>query len=164
MSGESDVERALCIVTDWWQELRMLKQSGAKLEPGLSREELAVATDIVGATFPPDLADFLRTALPVGELFPNWREPAAQAIADALAWPFRGIAFDIEQNSFWWPAWGARPPSLEDALEIARRNIASHRLPTTFLGISLAIATTADTLHHLAFEHTPVHVATPPSA
>jgi len=51
MSGESDVERALCIVTDWWQELRMLKQSGAKLEPGLSREELAAATDIVGATF-----------------------------------------------------------------------------------------------------------------
>ena len=51
MSGESDVERALCIVTDWWQELRMLKQSGAKLEPGLSRKELAVATDIVGATF-----------------------------------------------------------------------------------------------------------------
>jgi len=113
------------IVTGWSRELRLLRQSGAHIEPGLSRIELASAEEVVGAQFPPDLADFLRTALPVGERFPNWREPASTAIADVLAGPFSGIAFDIEQNSFWWPAWETRPPVLEDALEIARRHIAS---------------------------------------
>jgi hypothetical protein len=41
-----------------------------------------------------------------------------------MAWPFTGIAFDIENKKFWSEAWGQRPANLSDALEIAKAVVA----------------------------------------
>ena len=112
-------------MTDWSPELALLREAGAALEPGLSSAELSAAERVVGAAFPPDLAEFLQIALPVGAQYPNWRAPDTPEIAQALAWPFDGVAFDIEHDVFWWPAWGERPSQLADALAVAKRHIAA---------------------------------------
>src|SRR6516162_4604018 len=33
------------------------------------------------------------------------------------------MAFDIEHNTFWWPAWGPRPANLDEAIVIARNHV-----------------------------------------
>jgi hypothetical protein len=120
-------------VSDWSSELAMLQAAGVVLKPGLSSAELSAAERVVGAPFPPDLADFLQVALPAGEQYPNWRALETPEIAQALAWPFDGIAFDIEHNAFWWPAWGERPTQLIHALAVAQRHVvAAPRLIPVF--------------------------------
>ena len=111
-------------MADWSHELDVLRAAGAKLEPGLTDAELSAAEKRCGVRFPSDLRELLSAALPTGERFPNWRRTAAPELAQALAWPFDGIAFDIEHNAFWWPAWGPRPEALADAIDLARRHVA----------------------------------------
>ena len=109
---------------DWSGELELLRAAGVKLERGLNEAELSVAEERSGARFPPDLRELLRAAVPTGEQFPNWRDTAAPELGQALAWPFDGIAFDIEHNAFWWPTWGPRPHALSDAIDLARHRVA----------------------------------------
>ena len=85
---------------DWSSELRLLEGRGITLAPGLSPLEFQRIEAIHRFRFPPDLRSLLSCALPVGPSFPDWREPKSLAILDRLAWPFDGIAFDIEHNTF----------------------------------------------------------------
>jgi hypothetical protein len=78
---------------------------------------------VIQAPFPPDLRAFLSEGLPLGRGFPDWRDPDSDAIRDQFAWPFEGIAFDIERNAFWLDAWGERPSRLEEAKQIARMHV-----------------------------------------
>lgn len=41
-----------------------------------------------------------------------------------MDWPFEGMCFDIEHNSFWLPSWGPKPLALADAYDVARAAIA----------------------------------------
>lgn len=41
-----------------------------------------------------------------------------------MQWPFEGMCFDIEHNSFWLDEWGEKPAALQQAFEIARQNVA----------------------------------------
>jgi hypothetical protein len=95
-----------------------------RLDRGLYAEELAAAEECYGFRFPPDLQALLSAALPLGD-FPNWRALGSPEIADRLRWPLHGIQFDIEHRAFWWPAWGARPTQLDEALATAEREIAA---------------------------------------
>ena len=81
--------------TDWRAEQRLLTSAGIAFGPGLSETELENAELQVGATFPPDLREFLSVGLPIGERFPNWRDPNSPALREQLDWPFEGMAFDI---------------------------------------------------------------------
>ncbi|HKG90535.1 MAG TPA: hypothetical protein VKA84_01515 [Gemmatimonadaceae bacterium] len=110
--------------SEWSRELALLRRAGVALEPGLSEAELRAAERRVGVPFPPDLRALLATAMPAGGRFPNWRAPDAPKIAEQLAWPLEGMRFDIEHNTFWWPAWGPRPAALADAFEVARARVA----------------------------------------
>ena len=93
---------------------------GVTIEPGLSETELAELEEDYGICFPPDLAAFLRHALPVGDGFPDWRgrtSPEKYAIPQkSLSWPLEGILFDVEWNDYWLPSWGTRPAGLKEAL------------------------------------------------
>lgn len=104
----------------WTHELHLLEARGVKLAPGLSEAELCRVESVRRFRFPPDLRAFLARALPTGADFPDWRAPDSPTLDRQMGWPFRGIAFDIEHDSFWWPAWGSRPSELEDALATAR--------------------------------------------
>jgi hypothetical protein len=111
---------------DWSRELALLQNSGVALGAGLTDEEFARAEAVHRFRFPPDLRSLLACALPLNTAernapqFPDWRNPASPAILDQLTWPFEGIAFDIENNSFWWGAWGPRPAALSDAVAVAK--------------------------------------------
>lgn len=94
---------------------------GMHFEKGLTDSEALSAEHQFGFEFPPDLRLLLQSFLPVGEDFPNWRSGPEKELQDWLDWPFRGMCFDIENNAFWLPEWGARPENLEEAFEVARK-------------------------------------------
>ena len=96
-----------------------------EFDSGLTESEIRTVESRFGFHFPPDLCAFLQTALPRGPLFPDWRIPESPALAGRLAWPFDGIAFDIENNAFWLDSWGPRPHALSDALAVAKAAVES---------------------------------------
>ena len=104
---------------EWSSELELLRQR-VTLRPGLTPKELERAEEIHRFRFPPDLRSLLSHALPRGPDFPDWRKPKSAALIRQMTWPFRGMAFDIERNAFWWPPWGPRPAALADALALAK--------------------------------------------
>lgn len=99
---------------------------GARIDPGLTDSEFSIIESRFGFRFPDDLREFLAFGLPVGERSPDWRNAAAdgdaqaqQRIQQSLDWPLNGMLFDIEQNSFWDPQWGAQPRDIASARRIA---------------------------------------------
>lgn len=85
---------------------------------GLTEAEISEAETMHGLRFPPDLRTLLQSRLPCGPQWPDWRHP--ETVADRLAWPWEGAAFDIEENAFWLDEFGPRPLQLEEALRVAR--------------------------------------------
>jgi hypothetical protein len=88
-------------------------------DAGLSDHEVADVESRFGFRFPPDLREFLQTALPRGSQFPDWRSGDEATLRDWLDLPRQGVLFDVENNGFWLNEWGQRPESLPDALQIA---------------------------------------------
>ncbi len=110
---------------NWKDEHDWLREAGFEIVHGLSEVELQRVERSIGSELPPDLRQFLAEGVPKGPTFPDWREPESAAIREQLDWPFEGIAFDIEQSSFWWDDWGPRPTDVHDAIALARRQIAA---------------------------------------
>lgn len=106
-----------------------LKEKGVEFESGLTADELKGIEQRYEFSFPPDLSDFLSVALPVSEDFPNWRKGTSKEtkgdcpIDYSMDWPYRGMCFDIENNSFWMRDWGPKPDDLQEAFEIARKMV-----------------------------------------
>ncbi len=109
----------------WSEEASLLEAKGIRLAPGLTSEEFSAVEDLYDFEFPDDLRSMLREFMPVGNGFPDWRDPTGEFIVDGFGWPFRGIAFDIEQDSFWWSDWGPKPSDEAAALAIAREAVAA---------------------------------------
>lgn len=109
----------------WRAEFEILADAGVPVGPGLTATELERVESVVEAALPRDLRGFLSEGLPLGSRFPNWRDPDSAAIRSQLAWPFDGMAFDIEHNVFWLDTWGPRPSQLKEALKIARMHVAA---------------------------------------
>jgi hypothetical protein len=105
---------------DWSGEMLLLQHRGVTLAAGLTAEELRRVEEIHRFHFPPDLRSILSCVLPIGLRFPNWRTLESSELLNQLAWPFEGIAFDIENNVFWWKPWGARPEALSEAIAVAK--------------------------------------------
>lgn len=110
---------------NWTVELNWLEKCGVTLKAGLSDAELAAAESRVGCDFPPDLRSFLQTALPVGDVWPDWRNLQSPMLEDKLAWPCDGFAFDINNGVFWHHTWEQRPGNTEDAIKTAARELAN---------------------------------------
>jgi hypothetical protein len=87
--------------------------------PGLTDLEVEATEDRFGFRFPPDLREFLQTALPCGPRFPNWRSGDVKELREWLNLPKEGILFDIEQNKFWLQEWGPCPDTMAAALDFA---------------------------------------------
>ncbi len=88
-------------------------------DAGLTDSEVADAEGRFGFRFPPDLREFLQTALPRGLQFPDWRAGDEAALRDWFDLPRRGVLFDVEHNGFWLDDWGPRPGPLPEALRVA---------------------------------------------
>lgn len=84
----------------------------------LNESELSAIENEFGFIFPPDLRFFLQTPVPKGGSFVNWH--SMSSIRKAMEWPWEGIAFDIENNVFWYDSWGEKPDNLHEQLEVAK--------------------------------------------
>ena len=100
-----------------------LRKAGVVFESGLTHEEIRLVEASFGFRFPPDLKSYLMFALPSGKGWPNWRDIADPEIHWMLNWPYEGMCFDIQNNVFWPAGWGAKPESLTEAFEVAKRKI-----------------------------------------
>ena len=100
-----------------------LSSAGVSFDAGLTPDEFAAIEHEYGFRFPPDLREFLGYALPVSENWFDWRRDSRAEIMRGLEWPYEGICFDIEHNSFWLELWGPKPTALADAFSIARAAI-----------------------------------------
>lgn len=109
----------------WTQLVDILKDRGIPFDSGLSDSEADCIESEFGFRFPPDLRDFLRAGLPVGQGFPDWRRESREALREQLAIPVEGILFDVEHNGFWLDEWGPRPASLADAEAVVRQIVAA---------------------------------------
>jgi hypothetical protein len=105
----------------------------AVLEPGLSAAELAAAEAAYGVTFPPLWRAVLARVHPVDPpgsrpgrppSWPDWRQRDPDGLRHLVDGPVDGLLFDVDQNWFWWRAWGPRPASHAERLAVARDRLA----------------------------------------
>ncbi|KAL1196530.1 hypothetical protein V5N11_023220 [Cardamine amara subsp. amara] len=98
-----------------------LRNSGIKIQPGLSDAEFARVEAEFGFTFPPDLRVILSIGLSVGAGFPDWRSLKARLHLRAMIdLPIAAVSFQIAKNTLWCKSWGLKPPDPEKALRVAR--------------------------------------------
>lgn len=102
---------------------KKLKEAGVVFESGLTHEQIQLVEASFGFQFPPDLKSFLMFALPSGKGWPHWSDVEDPEIQRTLNWPYEGICFDIQNNAFWPASWGAKPGSLAEAFEVAKRKV-----------------------------------------
>lgn len=109
--------------SDWADIIARLDAANVLFRDGLTDEEIAEVEKKYDFRFPPDLRDFLQTALPTGFSFPDWRSGDEVRISNMLDWPLHGIIFDVEHNNFWLSEWGVRPARIEDARTIVEEYV-----------------------------------------
>ncbi|MGC3993229.1 MAG: hypothetical protein QM779_03720 [Propionicimonas sp.] len=103
----------------------VLRDAGARCEPGLSDAELARVQARWGLAFCADHAEFLQRALPVGDGWIDWRNDAEATVRERLAMPVAGLLFDVTHNGFWPGSWGTRPDDAAEAEEQAAVRLAA---------------------------------------
>jgi hypothetical protein len=96
---------------------QLLRALPFTIAPGLTAAEIRG----LGLAFNPDHQTLLACGMPVGDGWPDWRSPATVA----LSAPVDGVLFDVAENAFWLPSWGIRPSSVDRAVAVARRYLAS---------------------------------------
>lgn len=105
------------------QSVQRLGASGARLEPGLSDEEVSQIQSRLAFTFGPEHREFIQTVVPVGEWWPDWRNDAEENLRERLDWPVEGVLFDVHNNGFWPASWGDCPDGKDDREREARANL-----------------------------------------
>ncbi|KAL0721632.1 hypothetical protein Bca4012_036231 [Brassica carinata] len=101
--------------------ITLVKNSGVKIQPGLSDSEFARVEDEFGFVFPPDLRVILSSGLSVDAGFPDWRSPGARLhLRTVLDLPTAAVSLQVAKNSLWCKSWGPKPPDPEKALRVAR--------------------------------------------
>jgi hypothetical protein len=106
------------------QSIERLYASGVRLDRGLSDEEVSRVQDRLGFAFSREHREFIQSALPVGESWPNWWHDSDVDLRGRLDWPVEGVIFDVHQNGFWPDSWGDRPDEVDDREREARAHLA----------------------------------------
>ncbi len=106
--------------------IAQLKSAGVVFAEGLSDAEIQQLEERFEVAFPPDLKAFYQTALPISSGFVQWRaalnsEAAARTVQRRFDWPWEGLVFDLQHNTFWHPDWGPEPATLDEKKATARQ-------------------------------------------
>ncbi|WP_038842512.1 hypothetical protein [Salinispora arenicola] len=104
---------------------RLAEQRRVELEPGLTAAEFDRIEGRFGFEFADDHRAFLSAGLPIGRGWPDWCDGEVDHLRDRLAWPVKGVLFDVEHNAFWHDEWDARPADRGEALVVAGERLAS---------------------------------------
>jgi hypothetical protein len=119
--------RQVAALVDW-----VTAQPGCAPGPGLGEDEIDRAERAYGVTFPPVWRAVLRQVLPRDAeppepprwpRYPDWRDGDPEQLRSLVAAPVDGLLFDVEQNGFWWHAWGPRPDAMPERLAVARQRL-----------------------------------------
>ena len=105
--------------------VEVLRRSRDQLTPGLTEEELRGVERRFGFRFAPEHRAFLRTVLPAGEGWPDWRSGDPEDLESWLRQPVDGVLFDVRVNAFWPASWGPRPFEEAAALAVARERLSA---------------------------------------
>lgn len=103
--------------SDFEYLISLLRKRGVTFVKGLSDKEITEIENEFRFIFPPDLRQFLQTALPVSNNFIDWH--SIKDIKQRFDWPFEGILFDISNNHFWYKDWGQKPDSQAKQIQLA---------------------------------------------
>jgi hypothetical protein len=106
--------------------IKILSKKGVVFKRGLNEDEITKIEDKFNLIFPSDLKLFFQTALPVSNLFVNWRqglvsERVSENITSRINWPLEGMIFDIINDDFWFDKWGKKPEILDDRIDLATK-------------------------------------------
>ena len=109
------------------------QQPNTVLQPGLSDEELSAAQSALRIEFPVLWRDVLRLVLPLDGAatknqrawpsWPDWRLRDLEQVQLRVDAPTDGLLFDVENNDFWWRAWGPIPDNPAARLRLARQRL-----------------------------------------
>jgi hypothetical protein len=106
------------------QSIQRLAAGGVRLDRGLSDGEVSRVQARLGFTFGPEHREFLQAALPVGQLWPDWRNDPDDELRGRLDRPIDGVIVDVHNNGFWPASWGDRPDGKDDREREARAHLA----------------------------------------
>lgn len=102
-----------------------LEDAGVRLDRGLTEADVKRVEKKFGFAFGPDHRALLRTALPLGDAWLNWRHATPAKIRERLQAPIEGVVFDVLHKDFWATAWGARPDDQKAAERTAREQLSA---------------------------------------
>lgn len=118
-----------------------LRAAGIEMSQGLSDQEVARVQNRFNFRFGPEHLDFIQSAVPVGDSWPEWRNGSGK-IQGLLAWPVEGTIFDVLNNDFWPVSWSERPDAQDEREHLARaRMVEVPRLVPVFAHRYLASGT-----------------------
>lgn len=100
-----------------------LEQDGVRLDRALTEADLKRIEKRFGFAFGPDHRALLRTALPSGDAWLNWRHATPAKIRERLQAPVDAVAGAVRRGSLWVPSWGSRPPDDVDAERLVRARL-----------------------------------------
>jgi hypothetical protein len=100
-----------------------LHRDGIRLARGLSAAEMIETEARFGLTFAPDHHWMLRTVLPVGDGWPDWRSGDPDQLQALIDRPVEDLALSVA-GGWWWNPWGGRPTRSADAERRAREHLA----------------------------------------
>ena len=100
-----------------------LEDAGVRLDRGLTEADVKRVEKKFGFAFGPDHRALLRTALPLGDTWLNWRHATPVKIRERLQAPVEGVVFDVLNHDFWTASWGDRPADERAAEWIAREQL-----------------------------------------
>lgn len=99
-----------------------LEDAGVRLDRALTEADVARVEKRYGFRFGPDHRALLRTALPLGDAWLNWRHATPANIRTRLQAPVDGLLEQVRQG-FWPATWGPRPDGEGAAQDAARRHL-----------------------------------------
>jgi hypothetical protein len=101
-----------------------LENAGVRLDRGLTEADVKRVEKKFGFVFGADHRALLRTALPLGDAWLNWRHATPAKIRERLQAPIESMIADVRTNGRWPAAWGDRPDDAAAAERLARERLA----------------------------------------
>jgi hypothetical protein len=101
-----------------------LADAGVRLDRGLTEADVKRIEQKFGFAFGPEHRSLLRTALPLGDTWLNWRHATPVKIRERLRAPIDAIVAAVHEHDFWPASWGPRPDDAA-AETAARANLAA---------------------------------------
>ncbi len=111
-----------------------LADAGVRLDRALTEADLKRIEKKFGFAFAPDHRELLRTALPVGDSWLNWRHATPAKIRERLDGPVEGIVLAVRTEGFWLSSWGPRPADEPAAEKVARGRLGGVPVLVPLLG------------------------------